>query len=186
MNKLQAGCLIIGIYVASNFVLGWTVEGDNSRAWYQCCCPQCPNRQSWGRTRGCFSCRNREFFCNCDNCSCFPPVREHKVEEDPSSKYTNTYSLTRIQKATAQAVFARKAKEFILKAGHLIEPSLTHFNGTHPRILFLVMEREIPGKAFHCYLLPWHCALQSLGHDKLPCRVCAPVTCSICRPSTEG
>ena len=90
MNKLQLNCVLVAFVVclAGHLVFGWTLGGGNSRSLYNCCCRQCRG-QPRSSGSGCFLCRNKEHYCNCDNCSCFPTrnrMIELDDEEDPSGE----------------------------------------------------------------------------------------------------
>lgn len=49
---------------------------------YTCCCSECGPKTGGSRLPRCYTCRNTVHYCNCDNCSCFPPEPKIEVNDD--------------------------------------------------------------------------------------------------------
>lgn len=88
MTRQSSSCLllIVMVWMVGQVVDSWAPSADGSRRLYHCCCSGCAGKSRGAGRAGCFTCRNQEYYCNCDQCSCFPSG--NRIEkEDPSSKY---------------------------------------------------------------------------------------------------
>lgn len=115
MVQAHLGLVVVVIIICKQTANGWPLGGASL---YQCCCPDCKPE--------CFSCRNTNFTCNCESCSCYSNNQLERPElEDPQTligKLLRTYSAKNQDRAN------RRRHEEHHKGSHLKQ---TKSHGRH-------------------------------------------------------